>query len=84
MFFKIGILRNFPMFASVSIIFDFFNRKPLVASADLFFLIKYNVEWLLLKRFAYLAIVRYLYVISRNHSNTLLLINLQKPKTCPE
>ena len=59
MFFKIGVLRNFPMFASVSIIFDFFNRKPLVASADLFFLIKYNVEWLLLKRFAYLAIVRF-------------------------
>ena len=27
---------------------------------------------------------RYLHIISRNHSNTLLLINLQKPKTCPK
>ena len=36
-----------------------------------------NVGWSLLKRF-----VRY--IISRNHSNTFLLINLQKTKSCPK
>ena len=45
-------------------------------------LIKKDVRWFPLKRFVDLVRVRYLQVISRNHSNTLLLINLQKPKAC--
>ena len=51
------------------------------ASADLSFLIKNNVGWFLQKRFKDLFKVRY--IVSRNHSNTFLLINLQKSKTCP-
>ena len=60
---------------------SFFDRKSPVASVDLLFLIKSNVGWFLLKRVD-LVIVRYLHIISRNHSNRLLLTNLQKPKTC--
>ena len=52
-------------------------------SSDLFFLIETkNVGWFLLKRHVDLVRVCYLHIISRNHSNTLLLINLQKTKTC--
>ena len=40
---------------------------------------KHNVGWFLLKRLADLFRVRY--IISKNHSNTFLLINLQKTKT---
>ena len=61
---------------------SFFYRTPPVASVDLFFLIKNNVGWFLLSKFVDLVIVRYLHIITRNHSNTLLLINLQKTKTC--
>ena len=59
-------------------------RTPPMASVDLLFLIKNNVGWLLLKRFIYLVRVCYLHVSSRNHSNTLLLIILQKRKICPK
>ena len=45
---------------------------------------KYNVGWFLLKKFADLEKVCYLHVISRNHSSTLLLINLRKTNTCPK
>ena len=54
-------------------------------SADLLFLIKTkNVGWFLLKRFADMVRKCYLHIICRNHSNTILLINLQKTKTCPK
>ena len=56
---------------------SFFYRTPPVASVDLLFWIKNNVGWFLL-RFLDLVIVRYLHIISRNHFNMLLLINLQK------
>ena len=36
-----------------------------------------NVGWFVLKRFVDL-------IISRNHSSSFLLINLQKSKTCPK
>ena len=49
-----------------------FYRTPPVASVDLLFLIKNDVGWFLL-RFVDLVIVCYLHIISRNHSNTLLL-----------
>ena len=42
----------------------------------------YYVGWFLLKKFVDLVRVCYLHIISRNYSNTLLLINLQK--TCPK
>ena len=38
--------------------------------------------WFLLNRFVDLLRKCYLHIINRNHSNTLLLINLQKTKTC--
>ena len=41
---------------------------------------KHSVGWLLLEMFVDLFIVRY--IINKNHSNTFLLINLQKTKTC--
>ena len=44
------------------------------ASADLF--LKQNVEWFLLRRFVVLVRVYFLLIISRNHSNTFLLIDL--------
>ena len=47
-------------------------------SADLLFLIKNNVRWLLLKRFVDLVKLYSLDLICRNYSNTFLLINLQK------
>ena len=54
-------------------------------SVDLLFLIKTkNVGWFLLRRFADLVRVCYLHIISRKHSSTLLLVNLQKTKTCPK
>ena len=59
---------------------SFFHRTPPVVSVHLFFLIKNNVEWFLLKRFVDFVMVRYLHIISRNHCNMLLLINLQKTK----
>ena len=43
---------------------------------------KYNVGWFLLKRFVHLHRACSLHIISRNHSNTLLLINMQKARTC--
>ena len=58
----------------------FFYRTPPVASVDLLFLIKNNVEWSVLKRLANVVRVRYLQTISRNNSSTPLLINLQKTK----
>ena len=61
-----------------------FYRKSPAASLNPIFLIKNNVGWFLPKRFVDLVIVRYLPIIRRNHSNMLLLINLQKPKTCPK
>ena len=50
----------------------FFYRAPPVPSVDLLFLIKNSAGWFLLKRFVDLFIVRYLHIISRNHSKTLL------------
>ena len=44
-------------------------------------LIKNNVRQFLLKRFGQSMLFTY---ISRNHSNTFSLINLQKTKTCPK
>ena len=44
---------------------------------------KSNLGLLLLKRFVDLVRLCYLHIISRNRSNTLLLINVQKTKTCP-
>ena len=61
----------------------FYRTPPVDLSVDLFFLIKNNVGWFLL-RFLDLIIVRYLHIISRNYSNTLLLINLRKTQTCPK
>ena len=43
---------------------------------------KHYVGWFLLKRFVHLFRVSYFHIISRNHSNTLFLFNLQKTKTC--
>ena len=43
---------------------------------------KHNMEWFLLKRFVHLCRAFSLHVISRNHSNTFLLIKMQKGKTC--
>ena len=57
----------------------FYGTSP-VASVNLFFLIKNNVGWFLVKSFVDLITVRYLRIISRNHSNTPLLINLQKTR----
>ena len=55
------------------------------ASADLLFLIKTkNVGWFLLKRLVDMVRKCYLHITCRNHSNTILLINLQKTKTCPK
>ena len=62
----------------------FFNRTPPVGSVDLLLLIKNHVEWFLLKWFVDVVIVRCLHIISRNHSNTSLLINLQKAITYPK
>ena len=45
---------------------------------------KHDVGWFLLKRFVDLLRVCYLLIISRNFSKTLLLINVQKTKTCPK
>ena len=106
MFFKIGVLRNSPVFTGKHVCWSlfliqfqalrpaqvfsseyceiftnsFFYRTPRVTSADLLFLIKNNAGWFLLKRFVDLVRVRYLEIIIRNHSSTLLLINLQKRK----
>ena len=43
-----------------------------------------HVEWFLLKKFEDLVRLCYVYIINRNYSNMLLLINLQKTKTCPK
>ena len=43
-----------------------------------------NAGWFLLRRFIDLVRVCSLHITSRNHSNTLLLINSQKTKTCPK
>ena len=69
------ILRNFYE--------QLFYWTPPVASIDLLFLIKNNVGWFLLKSFEDLVRVRYLQIISINHSHTRLRISLQKTKTCP-
>ena len=39
---------------------------------------KHNVGWFLLRKFVYLARVYFLHIISKNHSNTFLLMNQQK------
>ena len=57
---------------------SFFNRKPPVASVDLLFLTRSNMGWFLLKRVD-LVIVCVIYT-----SVETLLMNLQKPKTCPK
>ena len=62
---------------------NFFYRTPLVASVDLLFSIKNTAGWFVLKRFTDLVRLRCLHIISRIHSNTLLLIILKKTKTCP-
>ena len=57
-----------------------------MASSHLFFLVfrpnpqKHNEEWFLLGNFVDLVSVYSLQVISRNHSGTFLLIDLQKTK----
>ena len=61
---------------------NFCYRTPLITSFDLHLLIKNNVGWFLLKWFLDL-LLPYFHIIRRNHFNTLLLINLQKTKTCP-
>ena len=54
------------------------------ASADLLFWNK-NITWNgFYKRILDLVRVCYLHIISRNRFNTLLLVNLQKTKTCPK
>ena len=45
---------------------------------------KHNVGWFPPKSFVDLLRICYLNIISRNHCNTLLLINLQKRRTCPK
>ena len=59
---------------------NFFYRTPTVTSLHLLFLIKNNVGWFLVEMLADLIRVSYLHIIRRNHSNKLLLINLQKSK----
>ena len=55
------------------------------ASADLLFLIKNSLECFQPRRFVVdLFRICSLHIINRNHSNTFLLINLQKAKTCPK
>ena len=63
---------------------SFFYRTHPMASVDLLFLIKINVKWFLPKKFVDLVRVHYLQIISRNHSSTLLLINLRKTNTSPK
>ena len=82
MFSKIGALRNFPIFTGKHL--RNVIRTPPVAFVDLLFLTKIKVGWFLLKRFVDLIKARYLCIISRNHSNTLLLINLGKTKSSPK
>ena len=43
---------------------------------------KHNIGWFLLKKIVHLCKAFSLHIISRNHSNTFLLINMQKAKTC--
>ena len=43
---------------------------------------KHNMGWLLLKRFVHLCRTFSLHIISRNHYNTFLFINMRKAKTC--
>ena len=43
-----------------------------------------EMEWFLLKKLAGLVRVYSLRIINRNHSNTFLLIDPQKTKTCPK
>ena len=59
----------------------FFDSKPPVASVDLLFLIKSNVVWFQLQRVD-LLIVRVIYTLLVE--TILLLVNLQKRKTCPK
>ena len=55
------------------------------ASTDLLFLIKNSLECFQPRRFVVdLFRICSLHIINRNHSNTFLLINLQKAKTCPK
>ena len=63
-----------------------FDNVIVLICSDLLFLIK-NIMW---DGFYYkgstvdLVGERYLHYVSRNHSNALLLINLQKTRTCPK
>ena len=43
---------------------------------------KHNMGWFLLKRFVHLRRTFSLHIISRNHYNTFLFINMRKAKTC--
>ena len=53
------------------------------ASADLLFLIKNNMGWLLLRGFVDLLIARSLHIISTSHSNMYLLIkDITNPYNC--
>ena len=85
-FCNIHAKRNFNTGVFLWILQNFYKQLLLlntpVASVDLLFLIKNNVGWLVLKKNVDVVWVRYLH-ITRNHSNTHLLINLQKIKTCP-
>ena len=58
-----------------------FNSKPLVASVDLL-LNQKQCGMVSTKKGRSGHSTRHLHIISRNHFNTLLLMNLQKPKTC--
>ena len=45
---------------------------------------KHDMGWFLLQRSVDVVRLCCLHIISRNHSNTLLLVNLKKIKTCPK
>ena len=64
----------------VNIAKPFHSKRP-VASVDLLFLIKSNVVWFQLQRVD-LLIVRVIYTLLVE--TILLLVNLQKRKTCPK
>ena len=99
MFFKIGVLktlhRRFPVniakFLRTEFLYKtsggcFFHFDKVTSALGIcrpsLLNQKHNVEWFLLKRFV--DLFRVCYIISRSHSNTFLLINLQKTKTCPK
>ena len=68
-----GLLQHMCFLVNIA---KFFDSKSPVASVELFFLIRSNVGWFLLKRQIQSQYALFKYIISRNHFNTLLLINL--------